>query len=556
MKRQLFSFALILAMLVILIACSGKTGTPKEDEGVVDGISSRPVENSSSAENKNLMGNTNGNLVNGGRVAISGEWIYYSLLDGIHRMKTDGTEKEIIYSWETNTNPSPLCIVGDWIYYKRFRPYKIKIDGSEQQQISEFEYIGSFNVIDDWMYFGSEYKMKTDGSNVQQINEKNCASGNTVNIVDGWVYYYDIDNEGNDSIFKFKIDGTDKQKIYSGRTDHMVVDGEWIYYEEYDSKDLYKMKIDGSENQLIVEEDKILSLNVDGDWIYYGGSDESGTRSLCKIKTDGSDKQVLYADNAIDIWIIDDWIYYSINGDSMETLYRIRTDGSDRQVISGGEKNLIETNNERVEPSSANENGNDEEGITPNTIELNNTYTTRFGDINAVTYPSFMFDYSDHWTIAQEEVTPLTELVVLKNDRGVEITFAYFSSSIPVHGTSTALMLRVDVSKVADSIFVPGYVQATDHSDLGSFMVARLKTSGTLDMMTDSDFTDVDGGIAFAVLPESEVGERTVRGLFSGEFTFDYSGSVSFTCSAPEGEFTEEEEKEVIAILASFRTEP
>ncbi|HHU49558.1 MAG: DUF5050 domain-containing protein [Caldicoprobacterales bacterium] len=556
MKRQFFLFTLVLAMLITLIACSGQTGTHKDNGDVTDGMSSSSEDNSLPSDNKNLMGNTNGNLVNGGRVAVSGQWIYYSLLDGIYRMKTDGTEGEMICSWETNTNPSPLCIIGEWIYYKRFCPFKIKIDGSEQQQISEFEYIGSFRVIDGWMYFGSEYKMKTDGSNVQQINEKNCASGNTVNIVDGWIYYYDKDEQGSDSIFKLKIDGTDKQKIYSGRTDNMIVDGDWIYYEEYDSKDLYKMKTDGSDNQLIVEENKILSLNIDGDWIYYGGSDESGTRSLCKIKTDGSDKQVLYADNATGICIIEDWIYYGINGDSMETLYRIRTDGSDRQVISGGKKNSIEGNDETEEPSSPRKNGHDEGGITQKTIDLNNTYTTRFGEINAISYPSFMFDYLDRWTISQEEVTPLTELVVLKNDRGVEITFAYFSSSIPVHGTSNALMLRVDVSKVADSNFIPGYVQATNHSDLGPFMVAKLKTSGTLDMMTDSDFTDIDGGIAFAVLPETEVGERTARGLFIGEFTFDYSGSVSFTCSAPEGRFTEEEEKEVIAILASFRNEP
>lgn len=185
MKRQFFLFTLVLAMLITLIACSGQTGTHKDNGDVTDGMSSSSEDNSLPSDNKNLMGNTNGNLVNGGRVAVSGQWIYYSLLDGIYRMKTDGTEGEMICSWETNTNPSPLCIIGEWIYYKRFCPFKIKIDGSEQQQISEFEYIGSFRVIDGWMYFGSEYKMKTDGSNVQQINEKNCASGNTVNIVDG-----------------------------------------------------------------------------------------------------------------------------------------------------------------------------------------------------------------------------------------------------------------------------------------------------------------------------------------------------------------------------------
>lgn len=300
---------------------------------------SEPPDLKEASTNENQLGNTNGNLVNGARVAISGDWIYCSLWDGIYRMKPDGTEMEMIHSWESNTNPSALNISDGWIYFKRSSPFKIKVDGTELQQISEFKYIGSFRVIDDWMYFGCEYKMKTDGSNLQQMYDKRGASGKTVNIVDGWIYYYDSDNEGNDSIYKSKTDGTDELKIYSGRTDIMIVDGDWIYYEEYDSKDLYKMKIDGSDSQLVVQEDGILSINVDDDWIYYSGSDDAGVPSLCKIKTDGTDKQVLYADNANDICIIKGWIYYDINGGEdvngkhVERLYRIKTDGSGRQVI-------------------------------------------------------------------------------------------------------------------------------------------------------------------------------------------------------------------------------
>ena len=36
-------------------------------------------------------------------------------------------------------------------------------------------------------------------------------------------------------------------------------------------------------------------------------------------------------------------------------------------------------------------------------------------------------------------------------------------------------MLRVEVSKAKDSSFMPGYVQATDRTDLGTFMVAKLE---------------------------------------------------------------------------------
>ena len=43
-----------------------------------------------------------------------------------------------------------------------------------------------------------------------------------------------------------------------------------------------------------------------------------------------------------------------------------------------------------------------------------------------------------------------------------------------------------------DSQFVPSYVQSTDYSSMGEFMVAQLKTTGEMNMQTDSDFTDVE----------------------------------------------------------------
>ena len=114
-------------------------------------------------------------------------------------------------------------------------------------------------------------------------------------------------------------------------------------------------------------------------------------------------------------------------------------------------------------------------------------------------------------------------------------------------------MNKEEISKVASAQFVPGFVQATDHSSLGEFMVARIKTIGKLNMKTDREYTEVDGNVAYAVLPVSEEGIREgVRRAISGEYTFWYSSTISFTASNSE-EFTPQEEKEVIAILSSFR---
>lgn len=194
---------------------------------------------------------------------------------------------------------------------------------------------------------------------------------------------------------------------------------------------------------------------------------------------------------------------------------------------------------------------------TPEEIVLNNHYATQFGEKNAVTYPVFTFDYLDTWQVTEERVDAQTERVTLENDRGVQIIYAFYSYPKDYSfGGSSVSMARVEVTKAADSQFVPGYVQGTDHKSLGEFMVAKLKTTGQLNMQTDSEFIDVDGSTAYAVVPASYEGTREdVRGVNEAEFSFWYSAHVAFVCQSPDGEMTEQETCEALAVLSSFRVE-
>ena len=67
----------------------------------------------------------------------------------------------------------------------------------------------------------------------------------------------------------------------------------------------------------------------------------------------------------------------------------------------------------------------------PTISELNHTYTTQYGTVNAVTCPKFSFDYSDNWTITKEDVVKgwqqgFLENVFLQNNRGVTINYVSF----------------------------------------------------------------------------------------------------------------------------------
>lgn len=193
-------------------------------------------------------------------------------------------------------------------------------------------------------------------------------------------------------------------------------------------------------------------------------------------------------------------------------------------------------------------------------IKLSKTYTTKFGKINQITYPEFQFDYSDNWKIKMESVSENSakgevETVVLTNKNNVEIQYTHIMESKDFNfNTGNVEMNRVEISKSAASQFIPGYVQATNHKSLGTFMVAKLKTTGQLNMQTEKDYHDIDGSVKYAVLPEKRNGKtEDIRGFNEGVFSFWYSGHIAFTASALDGKFNAEDEEEVIRILSTFR---
>lgn len=245
----------------------------------------------------------------------------------------------------------------------------------------------------------------------------------------------------------------------------------------------------------------------------------------------------------------------SINSQTTDSTQTTETQATQPTQPSSSAVEQTATEATEVVTEKATENTTEEAAESQKDIILNNEYVTRFEEVNMVTYPSFIFNYPDNWSVVKEECGFSDELVTLENGEGACVTFLHCSSELNGGGSSVN-MARVDVSKVAPSQFVPGFVQATDHSSLGEFMVAKLKTTGILDMQTDREYTDVDGDVSYAVLPLSEEGTREgVRKATSGEFTFPYSSTISFTASDTGDDFTPQEQQEVIAILSSFRVE-
>ena len=517
LRKSKNALCILLTLLLTLLTACGSTSTAEKN-----------------TNSTGRVGNANYNIANSGWIDEEDGWLYYGLWDGLYKCREDGTSKVKLH--DEVGGVYDINVINDWVYFRSDGIYRIKTDGTSYEQIAAEDVRGGVHFVDGKIYNGSEYRMDFDGSEKERIYNKNSACGYTLNIVDGWIYFFDTEiGTEDDKIYKMKYDGSDFQSIYEGRSDHMIVDGEWIYFTDYeDDKSLCKMKTDGSERQVLADTVTVSVLEVDG-WIYYVSNGK-----IHKIKTDGTQDQLMVEDvGAAELQLHKDWLYYKVR----DSIYRIRIDGTDKQSFAAlGEA----TSSEESTPEK------DASEVTESSINLIHSYETKFGEENAVTYPSFAIKYPSNWMVTEKDVQDFTETMLLVNERGVEIRYYYFAN-VPRGGGSHTLMKRVEVAKVADSSFVPGSVQATDYSDLGKFCVASLKLTGTLDMRTDSDFTDIDGETCYAVLPESMLGIHDgVTRTYEAEFSFDYAGCISLIAKSPDGQFTPQELQEIIAILSSF----
>lgn len=191
-------------------------------------------------------------------------------------------------------------------------------------------------------------------------------------------------------------------------------------------------------------------------------------------------------------------------------------------------------------------------------------YITRYSEVNNIACPVFQFDVPWGWKIESEEVgnglDEIDEKVVLTNEKGVTVTYWACQHQL---GGKSELMLKADISKVADSEFKPTIPDGVGvdessadepYANLGTMIVAKIHVTGEMDMKIDMEYSDCDS-VFYAVVPESYVGEREFIGQTGevDEFSFPYPTPYAFIAESADGTFTAGEEKQIINILKSFK---
>lgn len=354
MKKQLRTVLVVAAATMVLAGCDKSEPDVQNTEGTLNNTEATTVaieevttvgmeeisgtlnisgtsvvSDNNNTDNK--YGNTAGNLINSGIVCESGDKIYYynkSDNKYLYVMNKDGSDKKALGDIQ---GAMELNVSGDYIYYQAGGIYRAKLkDGTVENLVEE----GCRNMVvsNGVIYFikadgemSKIYSMNVDGSNEQTLTE-NIAGG--LNVKDGYIYYINGSDSGR--IYKMKLDGSEEEEAVDVKNvQELLVDGGYIYYvsSSSDGNHVYRVNMNG-EDEVKVSEDSCSNINVNkGKLYYYNASDDA----LCYSDMDGSNETVLYSGALNAVNVIDDWIYF-FNTDDFQ-YYRITKDGNNIEVV-------------------------------------------------------------------------------------------------------------------------------------------------------------------------------------------------------------------------------
>lgn len=274
-------------------------------------------------DEKNLYGNTSGNINEVGYLAVQGSWIYYgNPSDGrkLYKMRIDGSEKTKL----CDDRVSYINVSGHLIMYKNNsdggKIYAININGEKRKCINDLDSnITNLSLYGTWLY----YINTQDDNRIYSIS----VGGDHRHLV-----YEDKGIKKFTLAGDFIYIGSERMGLYKAKKRAGAELDALRWYSEnpiWDLNTIYTMYGDGrlvkgdSPNHIEIS---VTKFNVSNNWIYYLTNDEH--KNLRKIHTSGSMDQILsQLDNINKIYIAGEWIYFYRDSDPYDQIYKIRNDG-------------------------------------------------------------------------------------------------------------------------------------------------------------------------------------------------------------------------------------
>lgn len=270
-------------------------------------------------KNLNDSGNTIGNIRNYGYGAKSGRWIYYlspnedSSSVGIFKVRENGKDIKNLYMGGDNQEIVSINVAGNYVYFIGINSsevyndsdeidnkiYRMKTDGSNLEVINDNEINNDcyeIYVINGFVYYidnnANVAKMKTDGSEKTVVSENGTGY---LGITKDYIIYNVTKEEDETSYVTYimNIDGSNSRPIIKDKRLYSVnIEGDYVYYTNED-KLICRTKIDSNEEE-ILSEVEAYNLNVNKGFAYFLNykdvANEDYTVCIYKIDLNSEDK--------------------------------------------------------------------------------------------------------------------------------------------------------------------------------------------------------------------------------------------------------------------------
>lgn len=266
------------------------------------------------------VGNTSGNLLNGGLFAESDGKIYFANPKDngtLYVMGQDLKDPKQLY----NDNVSYLNVAGDYLFYTR-RNDKRHSQGDAMLSLSK---TGLFRLNISGTRLGKLYDAPTQ----------------TVSLYGNYLYYQRYDKKEGLQLGKAKIDGdSDEVIVKEGIAPYSIQDDKIIYAALNNDHMIHSMRIDGSEQSIIFDGNATNVIRV-GQHIYFMDMDQN--YALCRVKLDGSEPEVLES-RRVATYNVDgseQMIYYQVDDGKENGLYGMNLDSQITEKVQDGDYNFI-----------------------------------------------------------------------------------------------------------------------------------------------------------------------------------------------------------------------
>jgi len=299
-------------------------------------------------EDFGFMGNTNGNLTNGGYVADFGDAVLISMKHGLYILDKETQDWEKIYDREVKF----LNISEGFIYFLEGKHTICEMSIMDstiyaivQRGRHNYEEIYYLGLLDEHIYYAGFWGESVYRLNIIEGEEQFLFHTIALNFaLDPYYLYYSDDRDG--LIRRLPLDEIDS-----------ILDMEpaaktnmWLEYQGFSMDygiDILKQGLDRKieVNDLAMEElfgdDKsVFNMNFYEEWLYYAGQENDETRNwdddrvcLYRISLEDFEEEVVSEDD-IDYLNVDDGVIYYRNNSDQGFMYTISQDGLVKKCLT------------------------------------------------------------------------------------------------------------------------------------------------------------------------------------------------------------------------------